>query len=116
MVLDSAVVTSEGVYSGVVAAPLYAAIQPALQRLSNHALYASLQAHRPWMPILLIHGIEDGHVPAWQSERVYELIRDLDHPERTDLWLVPGAGHLQSLEVTPEEYVKRTLDWFDKWM
>ncbi len=116
MVLDSPVVTSEGVYSGVVAAPLYAAIQPVLQRVGNHTLYPSLQAHRPWMPILLIHGVEDGHVPVWQSELAYESIQDPDDPDRAGLWLVPGAKHLQSLEVAPEEYVKRTLDWFDKWM
>ena len=116
MVLDSPVLMSKGVYSGVVAAPLYAAIQPVLQRVGNHTLYPSLQAHRPWMPILLIHGVEDGHVPAWQSEVAYELIRDPDDGERSGLWLVPGARHLQALEVAPEEYVRRTLDWFDKWM
>ena len=116
MVLDSPVLMSKGVYSGVAAAPLYAAIQAVLPRLSNQELHPSLQAHRPWMPILLIHGIEDGHVPAWQSERAYELIRDPEAPERSGLWLVPGARHLEALEVAPEEYVKRTLDWFDRWM
>jgi dipeptidyl aminopeptidase/acylaminoacyl peptidase len=75
-----------------------------------------LQAHRPWMPILLIHGLEDGHVPAWQSARAYELIRDPEAQERSGLWLVPGARRLQSLEVAPAEYVRRTLDWFDRWM
>ena len=116
MVLDSPVLMSKGVYSGVAAAPLYAAIQTVLPRLGNQELHPSLQAHRPWMPILLIHGIEDGHVPAWQSERAYELIRNPEAPERSGLWLVPGARHLEALEVTPEEYVKRTLDWFDRWM
>lgn len=116
MVLDSPVLMSKGVYSGVVAAPLYAAIQPVVQRVGNHTLYPLLQAHRPWMPILLIHGVEDGHVPAWQSEAAYELIRNPDDEERSGLWLVPGARHLQALELAPEEYVRRTLDWFDKWM
>ena len=72
MVLDSPVVMAEGVYSGVVLPPLYAAIRPVIQRLGNRELYHALQDHRPWMPILLIHGTADGHVPAWQSERVYE--------------------------------------------
>jgi fermentation-respiration switch protein FrsA (DUF1100 family) len=116
MVLDSPVVVAEGVYSGAVRPPLYVAIRPVIARLGNRDLYPSLQAHRPWMPILLIHGTADGHVPSWQSERVYEAIRDPEHPERTDLWLVPGAAHLQSLEVAEEEYVRRTLDWFDKWL
>lgn len=116
MVLDSPVVTAEGVYAGAVRPPLYAAIRPVLERLSNRELYPALASHRPWMPILLIHGTADGHVPSWQSERVYELIRDPEQPERTALWLVPGAEHLQSLEVAPEEYVRRTLDWFDRWL
>jgi pimeloyl-ACP methyl ester carboxylesterase len=116
MVLDSAVVMAEGVYSGVVRPPLYTAIRPVIEQLGSRALYPALQAHRPWMPVLLIHGTEDGHVPAWQSERIYELLWDPEQPERTALWLVPGASHLQSLEVAEEEYVRRTLDWFDKWM
>ncbi len=116
MVLDSPVVMAEGVYSGAVRQPLYAAIRPVIERLGNRDLYPALQANRPWMPILLIHGDADGHVPAWQSQRVYELIRDPERPERTALWLVPGAEHLQSLEVAPEAYVQRTLDWFDRWL
>lgn len=116
MVLDSAVVMADGVYSGAVRQPLYAAIRPVIHRLGNQQLYPSLQVRRPWMPILLIHGTADGHVPVWQSERVYEAIRDPEHPERTALWIVPGASHLQSLEVAPEEYVRRTLDWFDRWL
>jgi hypothetical protein len=54
-------------------------------------------------------------VPVWHSELVYNLVRDPNEPERCDLWLVPNAGHLEALEVAPEEYVQRTLDWFDKW-
>lgn len=116
MVLDSPIVVSEGVYSGAVRPPLYAAIRPVLAQLGNRDLYPSLQAHRPWMPILLIHGADDGHVPAWQSQWVYDAIRDPEHPERTALWTVPGATHLESLEVAEEDYVRRTLDWFDKWL
>lgn len=116
MVLDSPLVMAEGVYSGAVRPPLYAAIRSVIERLGNRELYPALEAHRPWMPILLIHGTEDGHVPSWQSERVYELLRDPEHPERTALWLVPGAAHLESLEVAEDEYVRRTLDWFDRWL
>ncbi|MGE5601403.1 MAG: alpha/beta hydrolase [Nitrososphaerales archaeon] len=116
MVLDSAVVMAEGVYSGAVRPPLYAAIRPVIEQLGSRDLYLALQDHQPWMPILLIHGTEDGHVPAWQSERIYELLHNPEQPARTALWLVPGASHLQSLEVAEEEYVRRTLDWFDKWL
>ena len=116
MVLDSPPVMPEGVYSGVVRPPFYGMIQPVMRRLGNKQLYTMLKAQRPWMPILLIHGVNDGHVPAWQSERVYEALRDPAHPEQTAFWLVPAAGHLEALELRQEEYVRRTLDWFDKWL
>jgi pimeloyl-ACP methyl ester carboxylesterase len=116
MVLDSAPVMAEGVYSGVVRPPFYGVIKPVMQRLGNKRLYPLLRAQRPWMPIFLIHGEADGHVPAWQSMRVYEALRDPEHAERTALWLVPEATHLEALELQPEEYVCRTLDWFDKWL
>jgi dipeptidyl aminopeptidase/acylaminoacyl peptidase len=66
--------------------------------------------------LLLIHGMADTHVPAWHSQLVYRFVHDPDEPERSDLWLVPGAGHLEALEVAPEAYVQRTLDWFDEWL
>lgn len=123
MVLDSPVLLAKGVYEGVIrksapliGEPIYAVIQPVIQRVGNKTLYPMLQAHRPRMPILLIHGMEDGHVPAWQSEEAYELMHDEADPDRTALWLVPGAAHLEGLEVAAAEYVGRTLDWFDRWM
>jgi len=115
MVLDSPAIMADGLYSGVIQEPLYQVIQPVLRALSNKDLLRQLETERIWMPILLIHGEADTHVPAWQSQGVYELIRRPEAPERTDLWLVPGADHLEALEVAPAEYVQRTLDWFDKW-
>jgi dipeptidyl aminopeptidase/acylaminoacyl peptidase len=106
----------EGVYSGVVRPPFYGVIKPVMQRLGNRQLYPMLKAKRPWMPILLIHGVNDGHVPAWQSRRVFEALRDPEHPERAELWLVADARHLEALELQQEEYVRRTLDWFDRWL
>ena len=74
-----------------------------------------LEGERVWMPILLIHGTADTHVPVWQSQRAFEFIRNPETPERTELWLVPDADHLEALEVAPDEYVLRTLGWFDRW-
>jgi uncharacterized protein len=115
MVLDSPAVVADGLYSGVVQAPLYEIIQPVLRKLSNKDLIRRLETERVWMPILLIHGAADTHVPVWQSQRVYDLIRTPEAPERTELWIVPAADHLESLEVVPAAYIQRTLDWFDKW-
>lgn len=116
MVLDSPAVMAQGLYAGVVHKPFYYALQPVLQQLANKDLPQQLAAAHVWMPILLIHGQADTHVPVWQSEHAYGLIHDPARPERTDLWLVPGADHLEALEVAQEPYVRRTLAWFDQWM
>ncbi len=115
MVLDSPAVSARGLYSGRVRPPAYWAIQPVILALANHQLLRDLRENHVWMPSLLIHGMADTHVPAWQSERVYRLIWDPEAPERAELWLVPGADHLEALEVAPEMYVEKTLDWFDRW-
>ncbi len=115
MVLDSPAITADGLYSGVVRKPAYWLIQPTLYQLSNKSLLKQLEAARVWMPILLIHGAEDRHVPVWQSQRAYELIRSPEAPERVQLWVVPDAAHLEALEVAEGEYIERTLNWFDRW-
>ena len=35
-------------------------------------------------------------------------------PERSALWIVPGAGHTQGLIVAQEEYVSRVITFFDE--
>ena len=115
MVLDSPAVMADGLYAGVIQEPFYRVIQPVLRELSNKDLLRRLETEHVWMPILLIHGAADTHVPAWQSQRVYDLIRVPEAPERTAFWLVPGADHLEALEAAPAAYVQRTLDWFDQW-
>jgi pimeloyl-ACP methyl ester carboxylesterase len=115
MVLDSPAVLSDGLYAGVLHEPLYEAIQPVLRQFANPELIRKIESEHVWMPLLLIHGAADTHVPAWHSQLVYRFVHNPDEPERSDLWLVPGAGHLEALEVAPEEYVSRTLNWFDKW-
>jgi alpha-beta hydrolase superfamily lysophospholipase len=116
MVLESAPISSRGIYEGIFYPPVYRAVQPVMERLSNAQLLSLLEASRPRVPILLIHNELDRVVPRWQTDRVYELIKDHDEPDRSDYWLVPGADHLQALELVQDEYVGRTLDWFDKWM
>ena len=44
------------------------------------------------IPLLLIHGDRDAVVPSHHSQRLFDLAR-----EPKDLWIVPGAGHTQSL-------------------
>lgn len=115
MVLDSPAVTAEGIYSGLVRKPAYWVVQPVLYQLSNRMLVDELAGANIWMPVLLIHGEADRHVPAWQSQLALKLLRNPEHPQRTELWLVPAADHLEALAVAPEAYIARTLDWFDRW-
>jgi pimeloyl-ACP methyl ester carboxylesterase len=115
MVLDSPVISTTGLYSGLIRKPAYWLVQSALRQLGNGGLLEVLGASTVSAPVLLIHGLDDSHVPAWHSQQVYRLIRRSDQPDRAALWLVPGADHLESLEVAPEYYIKQTLNWFDRW-
>jgi len=58
-------------------------------------------------PILLIHGTADTNIPPSESEALHSL-----NPRETELWLVPGAGHIGSLSRDPLEYVRRVTEWF----
>ena len=58
-------------------------------------------------PILLIHGTRDTNIPASHSERLHAL-----NPAATTLWLVPGAEHLNAMQVNPPLYVRTVLAWF----
>lgn len=116
MVLECPPLVSDGMYEGVFYRPVYMAVRPVMQRLSNDQLLPMLTANAPRIPILLIHDEQDRVVPRWQGERIYELIHDPQRPERTDFWVIPDAGHLQGMELAEEAYIRRTLDWFDKWM
>jgi len=116
MVLDSPAISGTGLYAGVIRAPLYWVVQPVIWHLANGQLLEWLRQADVTVPILLIHGMADTHVPAWHSQEAYKLLWSADAPERTELWLVPGADHLEALEVAGEAYIQRTLGWFDRWL
>lgn len=61
------------------------------------------------VPILLIHGLGDVNIPPSHSEVLHAL-----NPQSTRLWLVPGAIHVDALGASPQEYVKRVVEWFQK--
>lgn len=44
------------------------------------------------LPLLLIHGDQDGVIPAHHSQQLFERAE-----EPKEIWIVPGAGHTQSL-------------------
>jgi dipeptidyl aminopeptidase/acylaminoacyl peptidase len=59
-------------------------------------------------PVLLIHGAADDNIPPRHSRTLHASDR-----ARTELWEVPGAGHVASLSTQPAAYRSRVISWFD---
>jgi len=61
-------------------------------------------------PILFIHGEADSTVPPDHSQRLFQA----SHNPNAQLWIVPGAEHVQAYHTHPEEYVARICAFFDQ--
>lgn len=59
------------------------------------------------VPILLIHGLSDNNIPFHQSERIRSR-----NPADITLWEVPGAGHCGAVNVAPQLFDRRVVEWF----
>jgi pimeloyl-ACP methyl ester carboxylesterase len=59
-------------------------------------------------PVLVIHGEADSRTPVSQGLRVYE-----NAPPGSQLWIVPGAEHVDAFQDHPDEYVARVVAYFD---
>ena len=62
-------------------------------------------------PTLFIHGERDGFIPVEQSRLLYAQAAQPKH-----LWIVRGAKHNQSVDVRPQEYARRTVEFFDHYL
>ncbi len=62
-------------------------------------------------PMLFIHGERDSYIPVEQSRILYA-----QAPQPRYLWIVPGARHNQSVAVQPQEYTRRTVEFFDRFL
>ncbi len=58
-------------------------------------------------PILLIYGSQERSLPAGRQQKVAA-------GDNAELWIVPGAGHGNYLNVAPEEYEARVVAFFDE--
>jgi fermentation-respiration switch protein FrsA (DUF1100 family) len=58
------------------------------------------------VPVLLIHGQEDGNIPARHSRKIAE-----DDPA-VMLWIVPGADHCGAISLASKEFERRVVGWF----
>jgi len=59
--------------------------------------------------ILFIHGEEDHLSPPDMGHRFNDM-----SPIPSELWIVPGAGHIQCVDAAPEAYRERVLDFFNR--
>ena len=58
-------------------------------------------------PILFIHGETDPRMPLEHAKSLYEAAR-----EPKELWVIPGGTHLGGLEVAPERYHAKLVQFF----
>lgn len=58
-------------------------------------------------PLLIVHGAEDGTVPADMASELYAAAGD-----PRELWILPGAGHGNYLEAAPELWPERLRGFF----
>jgi len=58
-------------------------------------------------PVLLIHGEADERTPVYHSRELHAV-----NPVATVLWEVAGADHGGAMQVVPELYRRRVLEWF----
>lgn len=62
-------------------------------------------------PMLFIHGGRDSYIPVEQTRLLYALAAQPKY-----LWVVPGAKHNQSVDLMPDEYARRTVHFFDRYL
>lgn len=60
-------------------------------------------------PVLLIHGTADTNIVPRHSRELHAINR-----AHTELWEVPGAGHVASLGAARREYIRRVTSWLEK--
>lgn len=63
------------------------------------------------LPVLLVHGVDDGFVPCEMTEQAYAVCKD---PK--ELLLVEGADHGISFLVAKERYVQTVLGFLEKYL
>ncbi len=75
-----------------------------------YGIDARKYAARIRVPTLLIHGSADNQIPAWNSQKVY----DVSDKKLAELWIIEGADHGMSYATNPKEYKARVRGFFDE--
>ncbi|MGD8192089.1 alpha/beta hydrolase [Brevibacillus ginsengisoli] len=61
-------------------------------------------------PVLLIHGTGDETIPHHHSQRLHQAAMN----PKTELWTIPGTGHVRSYAANPEQYTTRLLEFLNR--
>ncbi len=62
-------------------------------------------------PVFLMQGGSDTTIPTDSGQRLYDAAR-----EPKELWFDPELGHVQFDAKRPEEYERRVIEFFDKYL
>ncbi|HLT58178.1 MAG: alpha/beta fold hydrolase [Limnochordales bacterium] len=81
---------------------------PPLIGLDTDAVSPLAAVPRLPQPLLLIHTDGDDVIPARESQR----LAAAGHPDRTQLWLASGPGHVGARRADPAAYDARVIDFF----
>jgi pimeloyl-ACP methyl ester carboxylesterase len=60
------------------------------------------------VPVWLIHGRDDRNIPVRHSRQIAR-----NNPRLT-VWEVPGADHCGAISVSPQEFERRLVGWFEE--
>jgi len=60
------------------------------------------------VPVWLIHGRDDRNIPVRHSRQIAR-----NNPRLT-VWEVPGADHCGAINVSPQEFERRLVEWFEE--
>ena len=63
------------------------------------------------MPMLIIHGEKDGHIPVAQAQLLYDLALGPKY-----LWICPRAKHNQAVVVQPHLYADYSVRFFNQYL
>lgn len=59
-------------------------------------------------PVFFVHGMEDTVIPFSHSRQLWQASPNPD----SQLWLIPGVGHLRAYTTFPQQYVNRIATYF----
>ena len=89
------------------------AIKIAERERAGNAKFLHLESkiRKMTSPWFMIHGVLDTYI---KPEMARTLFKMCNSPKK--LWVVPGARHNMAMQVAPEEYKNRVLNFFDSYL